>query len=77
VHPRDARRRGLYSRLSPLQMWALESNGAPTAGMAQVLAEQEKELASLESETKQLLAGDVAKINKGATHLNLPFVIIK
>jgi photosystem II stability/assembly factor-like uncharacterized protein len=67
----------LYSRLSPLQMWAVESNGAPTAGMGQVLAEQEKELAALETETRQFLAGDVAKINKGATQLNLPFVIIK
>ena len=67
----------LYSRLSPLQMWALESSGAPTAGMTQVLAEQEKELAALESETKGFLSGDVAKINKGATQLNLPFVIIK
>jgi len=40
----------LYSRLSPLQMWAVESSGAPTAGMTQVLAEQEKELAALEGE---------------------------
>jgi photosystem II stability/assembly factor-like uncharacterized protein len=67
----------LYSRLSPLQMWALESNGAPTAGMTQVLAEQEKELATFETETRQFLSGDVAKINKGATQLNLQFVIIK
>jgi photosystem II stability/assembly factor-like uncharacterized protein len=67
----------LYSRLSPLQMWALESNGAPTAGMTQVLTEQEKELGTLEAETQQFFAGDVAKINKGATQLNLPFVIIK
>src|SRR5258708_2663371 len=67
----------LYSRLSPLQMWALESSGAPTAGMAQVLGEQERELAALESETQQFLSGDVEKINKGATQLNLPFVIIK
>ena len=67
----------LYSRLSPLQMWALESNGTPTAGMTQVLAEQERELASLASETKQFLSGDVGKINKGATQLGLPFVIIK
>jgi hypothetical protein len=67
----------LYSRLSPLQMWALESNGAPTAGMTQVLTEQEKELAALEAEAKQFLSGDVAKINKRATQLNLPFVIIK
>ena len=27
----------LYSRLSPLQMWAVEAEGAPTAGMTQVL----------------------------------------
>jgi photosystem II stability/assembly factor-like uncharacterized protein len=67
----------LYSRLSPLQMWALESNGAPTAGMTQVLTEQEKELAALETETKQFISGDVAKINQRATQLNLPFVIIK
>ena len=56
----------LYSRLSPLQMWALESNGAPTAGMSQVLAEQEKELAALETETKQFMTGDVSRINKSA-----------
>ncbi len=67
----------LYSRLSPLQMWALESSGAPTSGMTQVLGEQEQELAALESETQQFLAGDVTRINKGATQLNLPFVIIK
>jgi photosystem II stability/assembly factor-like uncharacterized protein len=67
----------LYSRLSPLQMWALESNGAPTAGMTQVLTEQEKELAALETETKQFISGDVAKINHRATQLNLPFVITK
>jgi photosystem II stability/assembly factor-like uncharacterized protein len=67
----------LYSRLSPLQMWALESNGAPTAGMTQVLTEQEKELAALETETKQFISGDVAKINQRATRLNLPFVIVK
>ena len=67
----------LYSRLSPLQMWAEESNGAPTAGMTQVLVEQEKELAALDTETKQFLSGDVAKINQRATQLNLPFVITK
>ena len=66
----------LYSRLSPLQMWATEANGAPTAGMTQVLAEQEKELAALEAETKQFMNGDVSRINKSATELKLPFVII-
>jgi photosystem II stability/assembly factor-like uncharacterized protein len=67
----------LYSRLAPLQMWAVEANGAPTAGMTQVLAEQEKELAALEAETKQFMNGDVSRINKSATDLKLPFVIIK
>jgi len=67
----------LYSRLSPLQMWALESNGTPTAGMTQVLVEQEKELAALEAEAARFLSGDVATINQRATQLNLPFVIMK
>jgi hypothetical protein len=67
----------LYSRLSPLQMWAIESNGAPTAGMTQVLAEQEKELARLETETKQFLSTDVARINQRAAQLNLQFVIVR
>ena len=39
----------LYSRLSPLQMWAVEGDGMPTRGMQQVLEEQEKELAQLEA----------------------------
>jgi photosystem II stability/assembly factor-like uncharacterized protein len=67
----------LYSRLSPLQMWALEASGAPTSGMMQVLVEQEKELAALEQETKQFLSKDVTSINQRAAQLNLQFVIIK
>jgi photosystem II stability/assembly factor-like uncharacterized protein len=67
----------LYSRLSPLQMWALEASGAPTSGMMQVLVEQEKELAALEGETKQFLSADVTRINQRAAQLNLPFVITK
>jgi photosystem II stability/assembly factor-like uncharacterized protein len=67
----------LYSRLAPLQMWAVESNGVPTAGMTQVLAEQEKELAALETEAKQFFSTDVAKINQRADQLNLGFVIVK
>jgi len=67
----------LYSRMSPLQLWAVEAAGAPTAGMTQVLAEQEKELAGLEAETKTFLSGDVASINQRATQLNVPFVITK
>jgi photosystem II stability/assembly factor-like uncharacterized protein len=67
----------LYSRLSPLQMWAIEASGPPTAGMTQVLAEQEKELAALSAETQQFVSGDVAKINQRAAQLNLSFVIVK
>src|SRR4051812_25133281 len=67
----------LYSRLAPLQMWGVEATGAPTTGMTQVLAEEEKELASRESEVKQFLSGDVAKLNQRAAQLNLGYVIVK
>jgi hypothetical protein len=67
----------LYSRLSPLQMWAAEATGVPTSGMMQVLVEQEKELAALEGEAKQFLSADVTKINQRAAQLNLQFVIVK
>jgi hypothetical protein len=67
----------LYSRLAPLEMWATEASGPPTAGMTQVLAEQEGELETVGTETQQFLSGDVAKINQRATQLNLPFVIVK
>ena len=67
----------LYSRLSPLQMWAVESVGPPTAGMTQVLVEQEKELTALEGEVKQFLSGDVARINQRADQLKLGYVIVK
>jgi hypothetical protein len=66
----------LYSRLSPLLMWAIEANGAPTAGMQQVLEEQEKELAGLEQEVRTLLADDVATINSLATRLGVNFVVV-
>ena len=67
----------LYSRLSPLQMWAEEATGVPTAGMTQVLEAQEKELAALEADTKQFLANDIAKLNQRAAQMNLTHVIIK
>jgi len=67
----------LYSRLAPLEMWAIEAAGPPTAGMTQVLAEQEKELAALEAETRAFFADDVAKINQRAAQLNLGYVIVK
>jgi photosystem II stability/assembly factor-like uncharacterized protein len=65
----------LYSRLSPLQAWAVEAEGVPTAGMTQVLTEQEQELTSLESETRKFLDEDVARLNDAAAKLSVPFVI--
>jgi hypothetical protein len=65
----------LYSRLSPLQMWAIEGDGMPTSGMRQVLEEQEKELAQLERDTQAFLSKEVAEINARAAKLNLEFVI--
>lgn len=67
----------LYSRLAPLQMWSIEAAGPPTAGMTQVLAEEEKELTGLEAETKQFLSTDVASINQRASQLGLAYVILK
>jgi photosystem II stability/assembly factor-like uncharacterized protein len=67
----------LYSRLAPLEMWAVEAGGTPTTGMQQVLEQQEKELAALTAEAQQFITGDVASINQRATQLALPFVIVK
>jgi photosystem II stability/assembly factor-like uncharacterized protein len=67
----------LYSRLSPLQMWALEAEGRPTSGMQQVLELQEKELTELAAETDAFIQKDVAPINDAAARLSLPFVVVK
>jgi photosystem II stability/assembly factor-like uncharacterized protein len=67
----------LYSRLSPLQMWAIEAEGPPTAGMRQVLQEQEKELEALARETEAFIRDDVAPLNELARKLSLPFVVVQ
>jgi hypothetical protein len=66
----------LYSRLAPLQMWALEADGPPTTGMTQVIAEQEKELAQLTRQTQEFLDEDVASLNAAAARLGLTFLIL-
>jgi DNA-binding transcriptional MerR regulator len=66
----------LYSRLAPLQMWASEAEGVPTAGMQQVLQKQEEELTALAAEARQFASEDIAAINQRATQLGLPFVIV-
>jgi hypothetical protein len=66
----------LYSRLAPLQMWAVEAEGVPTTGMQQVLQAQEQELAALAGETQTFVTTDVAAINQRAAQLGMPFVIV-
>ncbi len=66
----------LYSRLAPLQMWASEAEGTPTAGMQQVLDQQEQELKTLTADADQFLSSDVSAINQRASQLGLPFVIV-
>jgi hypothetical protein len=67
----------LYSRLAPLQMWGIEAEGPPTAGMKQVLEEQEKELEALSRETDLFLKQDVAQLNELAVKLAMPFVNVR
>ncbi len=67
----------LYSRLSPLQMWAIEAEGPPTAGMRAVLQEQEKELDALAREADLFIREDVVPLNDLARKLSLPFVIVQ
>jgi hypothetical protein len=67
----------LYSRLVPLQMWAVEADGPPTAGMTQVLEVHEKELAELEQETRSFLEEDVGTLNDTASRLGLGYVVVK
>jgi hypothetical protein len=65
----------LYSRLSPLLMWAVEGDGPPTGGMRLVLEEQEKELAEYERQTRAFFDTEIAALNTLAAKLNVPFVV--
>jgi photosystem II stability/assembly factor-like uncharacterized protein len=67
----------LYSRLSPLLMWAIEAEGPPTSGMRQVLEEQEKELEALARETDAFIRVDVVPLNELARKLSMPFVVVQ
>jgi DNA-binding transcriptional MerR regulator len=67
----------LYSRLAPLQMWAVEDEGLPTLGMKTVLEEQEQELEALSAEVRRFITQDVAAVNQRAAQLGLAYVIVK
>jgi len=66
----------LYSRLSPLLMFVNEGDGAPTQGMKEVFAQQQKELGELEGELKGLVDRDLATIQLAAKRLDLPFITV-
>ena len=65
----------LYSRLSPLLMWAVDGDGVPTGGMRQVLDEQSKELSDYERRTSAFFEKEIGALNSLAAKLSLPFVI--
>jgi hypothetical protein len=62
----------LYSQLTGLYAFALDSDGAPTQGMKEVYAELQRELKALTDEWQALLKGDVAAFNAQAKKLDLP-----
>jgi len=64
----------LYSRISPLLTWAIEGDGAPTEGMRQVYAEQQKELRAGEADYKSLIDTDLAAVNRLAASLGQAFI---
>ena len=67
----------LYSRLAPLQMWAIEADGPPTAGMTQVLDQQEGEFSRLKEEVQGFLTRELGPLNATAARLGLQFVNVK
>ena len=66
----------LYSRLSPLLMFVNEGDGAPTQGMKEVFAQQQKELGELEGELKGVVERDLATIQLAAKRLDMPFITV-
>ena len=65
----------LYSRLSPLQMWAVYGDGRPTQGMEQVMAEFDKTLTPLEGEVSALLDKELAALNARAKAAGIDYVV--
>lgn len=66
----------LYSRLAPLMDWAREGVGAPTQGLRDVLAEQEKELNQYLDAFRAIVATDLAKVNELAAKAGVGFVVV-
>jgi len=65
----------LYSRLSPFFEWVKNGDGAPTQGMREVFAEQQKELAAHESELAGLI-NELVHLNELARGFALPEIYV-
>jgi photosystem II stability/assembly factor-like uncharacterized protein len=66
----------LYSQLTFLYESAKDGDGAPTQGLRDVYAEQKRELEQYATELRNLLQGDLARLNEQAKGLGIPNVII-
>jgi photosystem II stability/assembly factor-like uncharacterized protein len=64
----------LYSRISPLLTWIVNGDGAPTQGMRDVYAEQQKELRGYDARYKMIVESDLAEVNRLAASLGLGFI---
>lgn len=62
----------LYSRLAPLLDWVDSGDGAPTQGMREVFADQQRELAARQADLDRLLSTDLAAVDDAAAKLGLP-----
>ncbi len=65
----------LYSRLASL-LESADDDGAPTQGMREVFADEQKQLALLDQEMAALLTGEVTKLNEQATKLGVPGILV-
>jgi photosystem II stability/assembly factor-like uncharacterized protein len=66
----------LYSRLSPLLMFAIEGDGVPTQGMREVRQELERELDRYAADYAALVERDLAALNDKAVQARVPFVVV-
>lgn len=66
----------LYSRLSLLYLFSVDSDGLPTQGMKETAAAEKAELESYDTEWKQIVA-QLSALNDAARKADLPTVIVK
>ncbi len=66
----------LYSQLAQLFDFIKDGDGAPTQGLRDEYAEQNKALRKYVDEFQNLMKGDLAKLNEAAKKLDAPTVIV-